>query len=560
MDASLAMDLPMELSILKLQDPLPTRSVGERRSHIRHKLHSPVYASFSGPNAGLVLNLSELRELSEEGFSVDTNERLDVDQQVSFSLDLPETKAKFQSTGVVVWGNGTRKGIRFSGLSEQSKRALKDWLMVNLLAGSMKNEAQKTRAAAPTETRPTALSPVLLPPVDAPVPDPSGVLAAVEAVRREMRATTDFDAALSLITGRALSLTGAAGAALAFVTDDKMVCRASAGEPSMPLGTAVDVREGITGECVRSGRMVVCEDVETDSRVDREICRALGIGSILASPIVADFRVVGLLEVFSPNPNAFADIHETVLDRLVELVPKARITAIPAQDPSPNLAPKATESYPVESTATMNSVGEAVWEQEREAQEPLGGVPVRRNNLLVWGLTLPVLALVAGYVSAPKLAPIVETLWRSKPAAGSPAAAGSAAPVATRRVSSSLTLGELRTLANNGDAEAQWELGSRYRHGEGIPQDDVQAARWFQLAAEQGHLASQRAIGSSFWSGRGVPKNLSKAYFWSSVAANQGDEISASQMQGLAMQMTPAQVAAAQAQADDWLRQRRVAK
>jgi putative methionine-R-sulfoxide reductase with GAF domain len=550
------MDLPMELSILKLQDPLPTHSVVERRRHIRHKLHSPVYASFSGSNAGLVLELSELHELSEDGFSVDTNERLDVNQQISFSLDLPETKAKFQSTGVVVWGKGARKGIRFSGLPEQSQRLLKDWLIVNLLAGSMRNAEHKTQAAAPTETKPAALSPILLPAIDSPVPDLSSVLAAVEAVRREVRATIDFDAALSLITERALSLTGGAGAALAFVTDDKMVCRASTGEPSMPLGIAVDVKQGITGECVRSGRMVACEDVETDSRVDREICRALGIGSILASPIVADFRVVGLLEVFSRHPNTFSDIHETVLDRLVELVPKAQLAAIPAQDPTP----KATDSRPAESTATMNSVGEMVWEQEREAQEPLRGVPIRRNNILVWGITLPILALVAGYVSAPKLAPVVERFWRSKPAVGSPATAGATAPVATRRVSSSLTLSELRTLANNGDAEAQWELGSRYRHGEGIPQDDVQAAKWFQLAAEQGHLASQRAIGSSYWSGRGVPKNLSKAYFWSAVAANEGDEISASQMQGLALQMTPAQVAAAQSQADDWLRQRRAAR
>jgi hypothetical protein len=65
----------------------------------------------------------------------------------------------------------------------------------------------------------------------APVSDPSAMLSAIDAVRREVRTATDFDAVLHLITERALSLTGASGAALAFVTDDKMVCRASAGEP-----------------------------------------------------------------------------------------------------------------------------------------------------------------------------------------------------------------------------------------------------------------------------------------------------------------------------------------
>ena len=125
-----------------------------------------------------------------------------------------------------------------------------------------------------------------------------------------------------LITERALSLTGASGAALAFLTDDKMICRARAGEPAPPLGAPVDVKQGLSGECVRSGLLVSCEDMENDPRVDPEIGRALGIGSLMAAPIVSDFRVVGLLEVFSPHPRAFTKAHGTVLDRLVEMIPK----------------------------------------------------------------------------------------------------------------------------------------------------------------------------------------------------------------------------------------------
>jgi putative methionine-R-sulfoxide reductase with GAF domain len=543
----------MELSILKLNDPAPARSVGERRRRIRHKLHSPVYASFNGQSAGMVLELSELLDLSEEGFAVHTSQPLKVNQSLTLSLDLPETRSYVHGAGQVVWSDGSgRGGIRFSGLTEQSQRILKEWLFVNLLVACQKSVARTAPVSLPVETIPPALGPILQA-AAAPVLDLSGILSAVEAVRREVCAA-DFDAALHLITERALSLTGAGGAALAFLTDDKMICRASSGDPALPLGTAVDVKQGITGECIRSGRMVACEDVDTDARVDREICSLLGIGSILASPIVADFGVVGLIEVFSPHARAFTQVHETALDRLAQLVPKTQLATLPAEEGSSEV----TEPLPAEPAPALRTTREAVWEAEREAQEPLKGVPVRLAHIVLLVSTAAMVALVSGYLLAPK----IEKIWLSKqgPVGSQVSAQIGVAQAATTPVTRPRTFDEMRKLAEQGDAEAQYDLGSRYHNGEGVLHDDVQAAKWFERAAEQGHIGSQRALGSSYWAGRGVPRDLSKAYFWSTVAANQGDEISASQMQGLVLQMTRAQVAAAQSQADDWKRQHRAAK
>src|SRR5208283_6199926 len=111
-----------------------------------------------------------------------------------------------------------------------------------------------------------------------PMPDRGGMLSSLDALRREIHEVGDeyVDAVLQLITERALSLTGASGAALAFLTDDQMICRARAGEPAPPLGAPVDVREGLSGECVRSGLLVSCEDMENDPRIDPEIGRTLG--------------------------------------------------------------------------------------------------------------------------------------------------------------------------------------------------------------------------------------------------------------------------------------------
>ena len=51
----------------------------------------------------------------------------------------------------------------------------------------------------------------------------------------------------------------------------------------------------------------------------------------------------------------------------------------------------------------------------------------------------------------------------------------------------------LRPLAEQGDVEAQFNLGQMYRKGKGVLPDYIQATKWFRLAAKQGH-ASSRSI------------------------------------------------------------------
>jgi putative methionine-R-sulfoxide reductase with GAF domain len=546
----------MDLSALKLQDPAPALPRGERRRRVRHKLQTPVYASFNGPQTGMVLDLSELLDLHEDGFAVQAAERLEVNQALTFCLDLPETRAYIHGAGHVVWSDGAgRGGIRFSGLPDSARHPLKEWLFVNLLIGCA-NQAGRTEQLSrhlelgPVEPSPAvpAEPPAILEP-SVPAPDLSGMLSAVDAVRREVLAAgDDLDAVLQLITERALSLTGASGAAVAFLTDGKMICRAHAGEPAPPLGAPVDVTQGVSGECVRSGRMVACEDTESDPRADREICRTLGIRSILAAPIVSDFRVVGLLEVFSSGPRAFTNIQETVLDRLVEFVPKT----CSATRMQPDTAASQTLSSRSETKPPINLKREARWDTERVAQEPLNGVPIRRLHLGLLVLAVAFTALALGYV----LAPTIEKNFLGRLEAKNQPAA----PIVSTQNEANLTAKpktpeDVRKLAEQGDAEAQWNMGVRYHNGEGVPQDDAQAVQWFLRAAEQGHLTAQASLGAYYWRGRGVPQDLSKAYFWSVLALAQGDEAMKSRLEGLAAQMTRAQVAAARQQAEDWLHQ-----
>jgi TPR repeat protein len=76
--------------------------------------------------------------------------------------------------------------------------------------------------------------------------------------------------------------------------------------------------------------------------------------------------------------------------------------------------------------------------------------------------------------------------------------------------------------AEQGDAAAQWSLGYRYDHGEGVTQNDAEAVKWYRKAAEQGNTYAQCNLGISYADGKGVAKNEAEAVKWLRKAAEQG--------------------------------------
>lgn len=118
-----------------------------------------------------------------------------------------------------------------------------------------------------------------------------------------------LDVALNVALRAAVQGTGATAAAMALMRDGQLVCRARVGDIAPDLGVVLNANTGITGACVRSAKILHCQDTETDLRVDSKICRELGIRSILVVPIVLNGEVTGILEVFAPNDRAFSSEH-----------------------------------------------------------------------------------------------------------------------------------------------------------------------------------------------------------------------------------------------------------
>jgi hypothetical protein len=401
------------------------------------------------------------------------------------------------------------------------------------------------------------------------VSNKTGVPASVELLRDEVREMgEDADAIFQLITERAAIVTGAGGAALALLTGDRMIWRARSGDPAPPRGAPVDIKQGLSAECVRTGLLVSSQDLGNDSRVDPKIGRAVGIGSLIAAPIVSDFRVVGLLEVFSPYPRSFTRAHGKILERLVEVIPQAhRGVAAGQSDASFRLQSASNGIFPAaDPWAANNEFDERAWHRSElavseqllaPASKASGGAS-RFFHLGLLGLAIMVVFVVLGYM----VGPLIEKHWAASSSVpeslikGAQAAGAVLVPASVRPLPAK-SLEELERLANRGDADAQWQMAVRYHDGEGVPQSDTQAMLWFQLAAEQGNVAAQSALGSYYWAGRGVPEDLSKAYMWSAIALAGGDANSKTRLEGLASRMTHAQVSSARQLAEVWLRSHR---
>jgi hypothetical protein len=126
----------------------------------------------------------------------------------------------------------------------------------------------------------------------------------------------------------------------------------------------------------------------------------------------------------------------------------------------------------------------------------------------------------------------------------------------------------LRARAEAGDAEAQYSLGVNYTwdfdgitsaNGEAVPDvpvDDVEAARWFRLAADQGHVRAQTNLANRYENGRGVPQDYVQAHMWYNLVASRrtgGFSDSAVEARDkVGRRITPTQIAEAQRLATEW--------
>jgi uncharacterized protein len=79
-----------------------------------------------------------------------------------------------------------------------------------------------------------------------------------------------------------------------------------------------------------------------------------------------------------------------------------------------------------------------------------------------------------------------------------------------------------REAAEQGDPEAQFNLGKQYAEGKEVTQNYAESAKWYRKAAEQGHAVAQYGLGLAYYNAKGVPQDYAEAVSWFRKAADQG--------------------------------------
>jgi len=130
--------------------------------------------------------------------------------------------------------------------------------------------------------------------------------------------------------------------------------------------------------------------------------------------------------------------------------------------------------------------------------------------------------------------------------------------------------------AKQGDADGQFYLARAFEHGFGVPENKKEALRWYRSAAEQGHYdaqfkldlveddwcvidlaeqgdaEAQCRLGDKYASGEDVDEDIVEAFKWYNLAAAQGHEDAKEAKKVIRKDMTPAQIAEAQRLSAEW--------
>lgn len=526
--------------------------VHERRRYLRHKTHSPAYASIGAGVGGVVL------DANESGAAVESVARLAPQSFVDLRLDLLEMHSSAVTPARVAWCDEGRVGLEFLNLTGESRRQLQQWLLMNaLLATESASQLPQKQQAEYSAT----------------------------AQRQEAAG----DAALMAVAERALAATGADGAAIALAEGAEMVCRATAGEIAPPPGTKLEAQRGISGACVRSGRWLRCDDPQLDANIDRESCRALGINSVVAVPIIEQGNVLGVMEVFSRQTYAFQEEHCAALQALAESLASSLQTK--KAEPSPAAAeepvekavePAAAEETPVAAQPVAAAAPVAVAEPAAAAIAPVSEAPAAAapesgsqpvftaeveqpaasagtgQRIVILGLAAALLIVGLWFMlsrNTSEMRQVDAAEPSGSQAVEQPASAGAgenSAQGASSGAEMSSSLRDLRRRAQGGDAEAQFELGAKYATGEDVAQDYSEGVKWFTRAAEGGQVLAAATLGAYYWAGRGVPQDDVSAYMWSSIARQEGDEASRYRIAILRARMTAQQIMEGEQRADRW--------
>ena len=118
---------------------------------------------------------------------------------------------------------------------------------------------------------------------------------------------------------------------LLLLDGDELVYWSASGTVTSQLGMRVKSTRSLSGLCVETGRVLMCNDSETDPRVDIDACRLVGLRSMLVAPLPYGDLLIGVLKVVAPWPNAFHDQDVRTLEHVGWVMKGGRVVKAEAR-------------------------------------------------------------------------------------------------------------------------------------------------------------------------------------------------------------------------------------
>ncbi|KIF81526.1 sensor domain-containing diguanylate cyclase [Noviherbaspirillum autotrophicum] len=141
------------------------------------------------------------------------------------------------------------------------------------------------------------------------------------------KAGVDLGTVMDIVAKQSQQLTRAAGAVVELAEDDDMVYRAASGIAERQLGLRLKLNTSLSGTCVRERQILQCIDSETDTRVNRDACRRVGLRSMIVVPLNHLDTTVGVIKVMSAEVGAFSKSDIQILHLMSDLIAAAMFHA-----------------------------------------------------------------------------------------------------------------------------------------------------------------------------------------------------------------------------------------
>lgn len=203
-----------------------------------------------------------------------------------------------------------------TSFSKSSGPVLDEATFQKLLAAAyvLQEHHERTHSAAPQTAKPEN------PDTDS----DTSILAQIVETQHEIQANhLDLDGTTKLVMERILRITGAQGAAIGTIEEDKLVYRAARGILAGQAGQTVRPEATLSASTLLHDMILRCSDAGTDFRVNPEITKRLGIGSLISVPVLHNGKTGGALELVFAKSDAFHDQDVRTCQLMAGLVTEA---------------------------------------------------------------------------------------------------------------------------------------------------------------------------------------------------------------------------------------------